>query len=50
LNFELPSPARAKFGSSPFTPASAVLDPFRQIDTPIIWPKTDMSFQGGTPP
>jgi hypothetical protein len=33
---ELPSPARAKFQSSVFTPASAVFDPFRQIDTAII--------------
>jgi hypothetical protein len=42
LNFELPSPARAKFGSSPFTPASADFGLFGQIDTPIIWPKTEL--------
>jgi len=39
---ELPSPARAKFGSSPFTPASAVFDPFGQIVTAIIRSKTEL--------
>jgi hypothetical protein len=39
---ELPSPSRAKFGSSLFTPASAVFDPFRQIVTLIIRSKTEL--------
>jgi hypothetical protein len=43
---ELPSPARAKFGSSPFTLASAVFDPFGQIVTAIIPPKTELPIFG----
>ena len=39
---ELPSPARAKFGSSVFTPASVDFDPFGQIVTAIIRPETEL--------
>jgi hypothetical protein len=42
LNFELSSPARAKFGSSLFTHASAVFDLFGQIVTAIIRAKTEL--------
>jgi len=41
-NLELPPPARAKFGSSVFTPAGAVFDPFGQIVTAIIQSKTEL--------
>jgi hypothetical protein len=45
-NFQLPSQARAKFGSSVFTPASAVFDPFGQIVTAIIRPETELRVFG----
>jgi hypothetical protein len=45
-NFEVPSPVRAKFGSSLFTPASAVFNSFGQIATPIIRAKTELPIFG----
>jgi hypothetical protein len=46
LNFELPTPDRAKFGSSLFTPASGVFSSSGQIVTPIIKAKTELPIFG----